>query len=344
VDKTGDNYMIRWRIPVLLAFLPVAASAHHSFGAFFNVDTVGEIEGELVEVFWVNPHTTFTVRTDDGELWNIETAPVNRLQRLGLANTVAIGDRVGFYGALSRLGRNEILAINMTMPSGEEVLLDPGLTGRFGLQSRVPEVESAEAQPQAGSQEPSGIYRVWSRARGPNDLDPERTFTAAALAARDAWDPVVDDPALRCTAPGMPVVMDTPFPLAFEEGDGRIILRIEQWDGIRSIHMGSDMNPQAQPDALMGYSRGRWEGQTLVVETSNISWPYVDEFGTPKSDEFTMVERFSFSEDSRGMTWEATVNDPATYEGEAFLGRAGYEWVPGEVVKPYDCTIADKAE
>ncbi len=190
--------MVRASISVLLAAFSGVATAHHSFGAFFDIDNVGEIEGELLEVFWVNPHTTFTVRTDDGETWTIETAPVNRLQRLGLTNTVEIGDRVGFYGAMSRLGRNEILAINMTMPSGEEVLLDPGLTGRFGLQSRVAEPESAEAAVDSSFEEPIGIYRVWSRARGPDDLDPDRTFTAAALAAREAWDPVVDDPALRC--------------------------------------------------------------------------------------------------------------------------------------------------
>lgn len=332
--------MVRAGISVLLLTFSSVAMAHHSFGAFFDVDNVGEIEGELIEVFWVNPHATFTVRTDGGEIWTIETAPVNRLQRLGLANTVDVGDRVGFYGAMSRLGRNEILAINMTMPSGEEVLLDPGLTGRFGLQSRVAEPASVEEVVDSSPEEPEGIYRVWSRARGPDDLDPDRTFTAAALAAREAWDPVIDDPALRCVEPGMPVVMDTPFPIAFEEADDGVILRIEQWDGVRMIYIDDDSVTDAWPNSLMGHSLGRWDGRTLIVETSNISWPYVDEFGTPKSDDYRLVERFTFSADNRRMSWEATANDPLTYEAPAFLGRAGYEWIPGEEVKPYDCTIA----
>ena len=331
--------LIRASSLVLLVSLSSVAMAHHSFGAFFDVGKIGEIEGELIEVLWVNPHTTFTVRTDDGEIWTIETAPINRLQRLGLANTVAVGDRVGFYGALSRLGRNEILAINMTMPSGEEVLLDPGLTPRFGLQSRVAEAETVEAEIDNSVVEPEGIYRVWSRARGPDDLDPDRTFTAAALAAREAWDPVVDDPALRCIEPGMPVVMDTPFPIAFEEADDGVILRIEQWDGVRTIHIGGSLSAEARSNSLMGYSVGHWDGRTLIVETSNISWPYVDEFGTPKSDDYRLVERFTFSADDRRMTWEATASEPLTYEGPAFLGRASYEWIPGEEVKPYDCTV-----
>ncbi|HEY5622842.1 MAG TPA: DUF6152 family protein [Gammaproteobacteria bacterium] len=318
------------------------ALGHHSFGAFFDVETVGEISGELVAAHWVNPHTTFTVRTDDGELWTIETAPVNSLQRLGLADTVEAGDRVAFYGAFSRIGRNELLAINMTLPDGHEVLLDPGLTPRFGLQSRVDASANPAVVMPAAAEEPAGIFRVWSRARGPNDLDPDRTFSPAALAARAVWNPVADDPALRCIAPGMPVVMDTPFPLAFEQGDGAIVLRIEQWDGERVIHMDPDAAPAGPMP--MGHSIGHWEGRALVVETSEISWPYVDEFGTPKSDAYSIVERFTFGEDNRSMTWEATATDPLTYEGPAFLGRAGYEWIPGEELKPYDCTIAANVE
>jgi len=333
--------MIRLGLFLLAVFGPTSVFSHHAFSAFYDTDNVGDIEGELIETFWINPHAGFRIRTDDGEVWNIETAPVNRLQRLGLADAIAVGDRVTFFGAFSRLGRNEVLATNAILPNGQEVLLDPGFANRLGLADRVTSGGGGGTDPIAvgADNEPEGIYRVWSRARGPNDQDPERTFSAVALAARNAWDPVIDDPALRCIAPGMPVAMDTPFPMAFEQGDGRIILRIEQWDGSRSIHMDSDLDPQAQPDSLMGYSVGRWEGRTLVVETSNINWPYVDEFGTPKSDAFTMVERFTFSEDSRQMTWEATSNDPMTYEGPAFLGRAGYEWVAGEEIKPYDCSL-----
>ncbi len=54
-----------------------------------------------------------------------------------------------------------------------------------------------------------------------------------------------------------------------------------------------------------------------------------------------MVERISYNEDNRQMSWEATFSDPATYEGQAFLGRAGYKWLLGEEIKPYNCTLAN---
>ena len=335
--------MIRSSILAVTFLFAGAASAHHAFSAFYDTDNVGEITGEVIETFWINPHAGFRIRTDDGEVWNIETAPVNRLQRLGLDGSVSVGERVGFVGAFSRLGRNEVLATNMILPGGEEVLLDPGFAGRLGLRDRASAAGGGSgAAADIGGDEPSGIYRVWSRARSPDDRDPERTLTEAALAAVEAWNPVTDDPALRCIAPGMPVAMDTPFPLALEEGDGQILMRIEQWDGLRTIHMGSTAEDDPE-DSLMGHSVGRWEGRTLVVETTNISWPYVDEFGTPKSGEYTLVERFTFSGDNTAMTWEATATDPATYVGPAFLGSVSYAWVPGEEIKPYNCTIAGEA-
>lgn len=332
--------MIRSIFLALTISFAGAASAHHAFSAFYDTDNVGEITGEVIETFWINPHAGFRIRTDDGEVWNIETAPVNRLQRLGLAESVSVGERVGFVGAFSRLGRNEVLATNMILPSGEEVLLDPGFAGRLGLRDRATGTGGSGPTVVVSSDAPQGIYRVWTRARSPEDRDPERTLTEAALAAVEAWDPVTDDPALRCIAPGMPVAMDTPFPLALEEGDGQILMRIEQWDGLRTIHMESGVAEEDPEDSLMGHSVGRWEGQTLVVETTDISWPYVDEFGTPKSDEYMLVERFTFNEDSTAMTWGATATDPATYVGPAFLGSVSYAWVPGEEIKPYNCTIA----
>ena len=334
--------MTRITITILALCLASAASGHHAFSAFYDTDNIGDIRGELIEIFWINPHTSFRIRTEDGAVWNVETAPVNRLQRIGLAEAVSVGEQVTFSGAFSRLGRNEILATNMTLPSGEEVLLDPGFARRLGLADRVAgnqgeEASGSEAAVEIAQQD--GIFRVWSRARSPDDRDPERTLTEAALAAVEAWDPITDDPALRCIAPGMPVAMDTPFPIAFEEGDGQILLRIEQWDGLRTIHMESVRAEEDPADSIMGHSVGRWEGQTLVVETTNISWPYVDEFGTPKSEDYALVERFTFSEDNSAMVWEATATDPATYTGPAFLGSVSYAWVPGEEIKPYDCTI-----
>ncbi len=68
-----------------LSVSPVIASAHHSRAHFS--DEISELEGELVEIVWRNPHPGFTLRTvgDDGqeELWSMETAALYTLRRGG---------------------------------------------------------------------------------------------------------------------------------------------------------------------------------------------------------------------------------------------------------------------
>ena len=51
--------------------LTMAATAHHSRMEFSRTE-IREIEGEVVSVFWRNPHVHVRVRTEDGALWDLE--------------------------------------------------------------------------------------------------------------------------------------------------------------------------------------------------------------------------------------------------------------------------------
>ena len=53
-----------------------------------------------------------------------------------------------------------------------------------------------------------------------------------------------------------------------------------------------------------------------------------------------IVERFTLSDDAQRMTWEATVTDPVNLI-EPGVVRQGYEWVPGEEIREFDCTLPD---
>src|SRR5687768_10810959 len=71
--------------------LPSAAAAHHSFFGRFNTLTLVELEGEVTEVLWRNPHAYFSVRAD-GVLWEIETRSLTVLERMGIdQGTIQIG-------------------------------------------------------------------------------------------------------------------------------------------------------------------------------------------------------------------------------------------------------------
>jgi hypothetical protein len=91
---------------------------------------------------------------------------------------------------------------------------------------------------------------------------------------------------------GTPRSMTTDFQVV--QTRDRVILMWEFNHSYRMIRLG---NAPALPDTVklaMGDSRGRWDGNTLVVETSNINdWDWFDYTGTFHSDRITLLERFT---------------------------------------------------
>ena len=79
---------------VIVAALPAAATAHHSFFGRFDTQTLVELTGEVTEVLWRNPHAYFSVRAD-GVVWEIETSSLTVLKRMGIdEGTIRVGDRI----------------------------------------------------------------------------------------------------------------------------------------------------------------------------------------------------------------------------------------------------------
>ena len=90
----------------------------------------------------------------------------------------------------------------------------------------------------------------------------------------------------------------------------------------------------------MGYCRGRWEGKTLVVETTEIDWRYFDDFGTPQGAEMMSVERFTLSEDEGRLDYDVTLTDPETLL-EPVSYASHWNWVAGEELQSYNCTLVE---
>jgi hypothetical protein len=83
---------------------------------------------------------------------------------------------------------------------------------------------------------------------------------------------------------------------------------------------------------------GRWENGTLVVSTSLVSWPYIDNIGTPQSGNVRIVERYTLSADQSRLDFQMTVTDPATFTEPAVI--AGYWLALGDTIPRYDCRPA----
>ena len=103
-----------------------------------------------------------------------------------------------------------------------------------------------------------------------------------------------------------------------------------------------------QPNAAAGTatftSRVAWapltRGETLVVETTHIDWPWFDQTGVPQTAAIELLERFALSDNGLRLDYAVTATDPVTFTEAVVLTR-DWIWLPGETVQPYECTIQE---
>jgi hypothetical protein len=107
----------------------------------------------------------------------------------------------------------------------------------------------------------------------------------------------------------MPGIMGQPYPMEFLLTPGKVTIVIEAYQQVRHIYTDGRPLP-ADPDLKFhGTSVGRWEGDTLVVETIGFS-PLTDiARNIPHSGKMRIVERFRLA-DPETMSIETTITDP----------------------------------
>ena len=223
---------------------------------------------------------------------------------------------------------------------GREVVLRPGVARRWsGEKLGTEEVWMAGGTAAEGSGEAPSIFRVWSTHFTSVDRSlwaDSYPLTETAAAVRAEYDPVKYSRIANCESKGMPWIMEQPYPMEFVEENGNILMRMEEYDAVRTMHMDGGAPADVESSEL-GYSVGRWDGSTLVVETTHINYPQLNATGIPQSAAIELLERFIPSADGSRLDYTLTVTDPATFTEPVTLDKA-WIWRPGEVVRPYECT------
>jgi hypothetical protein len=152
-----------------------------------------------------------------------------------------------------------------------------------------------------------------SQGRGPNDpkLTPEYLAKWNVIAASRTRGSYEYDNVANCLPPGMPAMMSMGYGMEIMQDEQKITFFSEHQDALRRVYLdGRKPTPEVLADpTYAGYSTGRWEGDTLVVDTVALTDKSFIDGSSPHSDKMTVHERIRFVEPGL-LEDQITVHDP----------------------------------
>jgi len=164
-------------------------------------------------------------------------------------------------------------------------------------------------------------YQPWAAAKQKENFNNRMVVKVAADPSR--FD--TGDRELQCYRPGVPRANNMPYPFQIFQTPEEILIVYEFKGALRSIHMNSGEG--APGDTWMGWSNGRWDGNTLVVDVTGFNGnTWFDRAGNFHSDALHVVERWTRISPYH-MRYEATLEDPKVFTRPWKMGFTLYRHV-----------------
>ena len=163
-------------------------------------------------------------------------------------------------------------------------------------------------------------------------------YTDWGLKQWKEYDPVnKGDYAGSCLPFGMSRNINSPHGLQIVQNNDAVALLFEQNTWFHWIPTNGNPWPSDLPPAWNGVSVGHWDGDTLVVETTNFNgWTRLDTAGHPQSNQLKLINTF-LRKDSNTIEHTVTVHDPKTYTQDWMNVRTWRLKPPGDVIMEYSC-------
>jgi len=144
------------------------------------------------------------------------------------------------------------------------------------------------------------------------------------------------DPEVKCYLPGVPRDVYMPYPFQIIQSTKHIMMLHEYAGAVRTIYMADQTDAPA--DSWMGWSNGKWDGESLVVDTkgfNDLSW--FDRAGNFHSDALHVVERFT-PRSADTLNYEATIEDSKTFSRPWKISMPLYRHVePNAQIMEFRC-------
>ena len=200
--------------------------------------------------------------------------------------------------------------------------------------------------PRASAPDLTGVwttYRSAGGAGGARGAQPELPLRPEAKAKVQEYQRLIagtgETPGGYCLGTGMPGSMlgSGGYPMEIIQRPDQITIIYEAHNEIRRVYFGNRIIPEKDrlPERN-GYSTGRWEGNTLVVETTKLNEQVDQRY--PHSDKARIVERYTLSEENGGkvLTAEMTMTDPDFYTAPVSETKK-WSVVPNGFLLTYEC-------
>jgi hypothetical protein len=138
------------------------------------------------------------------------------------------------------------------------------------------------------------------------------TAAAAARQRENYANRATADPEARCLLPGVPRATYMGFPFQIVQTPTQTSILYEYAHTLRNIFMNSP-HPKGPIEWWMGDSRGRWEGDTLVVDGVHFNaQTWFDRAGNHHSEQLHVIERYTLLS-ANHMNYEARIEDPKVF-------------------------------
>jgi hypothetical protein len=192
----------------------------------------------------------------------------------------------------NRLGQPDLQGIWQTLNTAAWNIQDhseerfPGLPARFSVPAGQGVVEGNDVP-----------YQPW----------------AAAQKAQNHQDRLTADPEAKCYLPGVPRITYMPHPFQIFQLRDRVVMLYQHLHVTREIFTDGSPHPNIPVEFWMGDSRGRWEGNTLVVDVTHFTdQTWFDRAGNFHSGQLHVVERYTPTGPDH-VQYEATIEDPKVF-------------------------------
>ena len=323
--------------PAVLLFAGPALG-HHS-NAALDMESETTIEGTVTEYSLRNPHSYFVLDVVNaaGETvsWEVQMGSTNSLARRGWGrDTLAVGDQVSVNLHAARDGRPYGL-ITSAEKNGQTLSYEPRpLVESEASATSVEGIWIAD-RTRLAPDYPGGLNELMTR-----DL---RT-TEAGRAAAEAFDEnSFENPELSCISkptPGSLIYTDLfPMQLDFLEDEQILMIRAQYYDQVRTVYMDGREHPPADQRTHEGHSIGWWEGDVLVVDTTNFAdnrSPYQN--GVPSGPQKHVVERYELLKGGTHLRLEFMLEDPEYIDGTMSHAR-DLRYSPHLQIQPFNCEL-----